>query len=186
MALPEEIPMTKPLVALAVLQLLCVPVLAAITEPSGLAPGIRASVNEEPAFMLSASGVQIYECKATGVAPDAYAWTFVAPDATLYDNGRAAGTHSMVNHWASSSDRSSVSGAVRSIQQAGGSNLPWALLQAIPASLEGTFAGVTSIQRVNTSGGGAPVGGCDAAHMGSESRVTFNADYYFYKKRAGP
>jgi hypothetical protein len=45
------------------------------------------------------------------------------------------------------------------------------------------FAGVTSIQRVNTSGGIAPAKGCDDTHTGSETRVAFSADYYFYKRR---
>jgi hypothetical protein len=45
------------------------------------------------------------------------------------------------------------------------------------------FAGVTSIQRVNTTGGVAPPGGCSAANAGAESRVPFTAQYYFYKRR---
>ncbi len=153
---------------------------AAASEPSGLTARIRAPADEEPAFMMSASGVQIYESKA---AANAFQWSFVAPDATLYDNGRGAGTQSTANQWASATDRSSVSGAVCSVQAAGGSNLPWAILQAIPAAEDGVFAGVTSIQRVNTSGGVAPASGCDADHVGSEARVAFSADYYFYKKR---
>ena len=45
------------------------------------------------------------------------------------------------------------------------------------------FAGVTSIQRVNTNGGIAPATGCDDSHAGNEARVAFSADYYFYKRR---
>jgi hypothetical protein len=36
---------------------------------------------------------------------------------------------------------------------------------------------------VKTSGGVAPASGCDSDHVGSEARVAFGADYYFYKKR---
>ena len=43
---------------------------------------------------------------------------------------------------------------------------------------------MTSIQRVNTRGGAAPVGGCDETHVGTEARVDFSADYYFYKRAA--
>jgi hypothetical protein len=46
------------------------------------------------------------------------------------------------------------------------------------------FAGVSSIQRVNTAGGAPPRGACDDTHVGDEARVAFTADYYFYKPRA--
>jgi hypothetical protein len=156
---------------------------AAIAEPSGIAPGIRATPDEEPAFMLSANGVHVYHCKQSPSDPNAYAWYFTAPDATLYEGSRTIGTHKTVNLWESTSDRSSVSGVVRSTQSAGGDNLPWALYRAEPLAASGMFAGVTSIQRVNTSGGAAPAGGCTAANAGQESRVPFTAQYYFYKRR---
>src|SRR2546425_489608 len=54
---------------------------------------------------------------------------------------------------------------------------------AIPAGEDGIFAGVTSIQRVNTSGGVAPATGCSADAAGAEARVAFTADFYFYKRR---
>jgi hypothetical protein len=46
------------------------------------------------------------------------------------------------------------------------------------------FAGVTTIQRVNTRGGALPTDPCDETHAGNEARQAFTADYYFYK-RAG-
>jgi uncharacterized protein DUF3455 len=159
------------------------PASAAIAEPPGIAVAIRASADEEPAFMLSANGVHVYQCKQTPNDPNAYAWYFIAPDATLYEGSRTIGTHKTVNLWESTSDRSSVSGVVRSTQTAGADNLPWALYRAQPLAASGMFAGVTSIQRVNTTGGAAPTGGCDAANAGAESRVAFTADYYFYKRR---
>jgi hypothetical protein len=171
---------TDLVVALAAVTL---PAGAAISEPSGLAAAIRATADEEPAFMLSANGVHIYQCKATPSDPNAYAWYFTAPDATLLEGSRTVGTHKAVNLWESTSDRSSVSGVVRSSQPAGASNLPWTLYRAQSIGTSGMFAGVTSIQRVNTSGGAAPEGGCTAANAGAESRSAFTADYYFYKRR---
>ena len=44
------------------------------------------------------------------------------------------------------------------------------------------FAGVTSIQRVNTDGGAAPTRGCGPDNVGAEARVAYRADYYFYKR----
>jgi hypothetical protein len=163
--------------------LIALPVTAAIPEPTGLARNLRAGADEEPAFMLSASGAHIYECKARVNEPGAFSWFFVAPDATLYDAGATAGVHRAANQWESSSDRSSVSGVLRATQASGPDNLPWALIRAIPASETGRFAGVTSIQRVNTAGGAAPAQGCGATSVGAETRVAYSADYYFYKRR---
>src|SRR5687767_8238948 len=132
------------------------PAAAAISEPSGLGAAIRATADEEPVFMLSASGAHIYHCKATPNDPNAFAWYFTAPDATLLEGSRTVATHKTVNLWESTSDRSSVSGVVRSSQSAGANNLPWTLYRAQAIGTSGMFAGVTSIQRVNTSGGAAP------------------------------
>jgi len=159
------------------------PAVAAISEPPGLAAAIRATADEEPAFVLSASGAHVYQCKATPNDPNAYAWYFTAPDATLSEGSRTVGTHKTVNLWESNSDRSSVAGVVKSSQSAGANNLPWTLYRAQPIGTSGMFAGVTSIQRVNTSGGAAPSTGCAAANAGAETRSNFTADYYFYKRR---
>jgi len=69
------------------------------------------------------------------------------------------------------------------MQAAGGDNIPWELLGAMPAGEAGMFAGVTSIQRVNTRGGGVPTAACDDTRVGEEARSAFTADYYFYKRR---
>jgi hypothetical protein len=44
---------------------------------------------------------------------------------------------------------------------------------------------VTSIQRLNTSGGVAPASGCDADHLGAVANVPYTADYFFYKANEG-
>ena len=67
------------------------------------------------------------------------------------DAGRSVATQTVPNLWESSSDRSTVSAIVRSTQPAGSETLPWALMAAVPTSESGMFAGVTSIQRVNTA-----------------------------------
>ncbi len=173
----------RPFAAFPLMMGLLAPAAAAVTEPGGLAAAIRASADEEPAFVLSASGVHVYECKATAGDPNVFAWYFTAPDATLFEGSRTAATHKSANLWESSNDRSSVSGVVRSTQSAGTANLPWTLYRAQPLSATGVFAGVTSIQRVNTAGGVAPASGCSASSAGAEARVPCTADYYFYKRR---
>lgn len=163
--------------------LLALPAVAAVSEPAGLPPGLRASVDEEAAFVLTGRGDQLFECKPSATSPNGFGWAFTAPDVTLYDGARSVGRHATTNVWESSSDRTSVSGSVRASQPGGENNLPWALFRAIPSGSSGLFAGVTSVQRVNTSGGIAPATGCDSTHTGTQVRAPFTADYYFYKRR---
>lgn len=159
------------------------PAAAAISEPANVAPALRAPVNETAAFKLNGNGAYIYQCRATLLDPNAYEWAFVVPDATLYEGSRTTARHATVGLYESLSDRSSISGMVRSSQAAGVQNLPWVLMRAQPLAESGMFAGVTSIQRVNTVGGAAPTGGCGPANVGQEARVAFQADYYFYRSR---
>ena len=177
--------MSRPAFAWLAALLPATAVLAAIPEPTGLGPTIRAGADEEPAFVLSANGAHVYQCKATAANANAFAWFFVAPDATLSEGSRTVASHKSPNLFEALSDRSSVSGVVRSAQNAGVGNLPWVLLRAQPLAADGMFAGVTSIQRVNTSGGAPPSAACGSANAGAEARVNFTADYYFYKRRGG-
>ena len=175
--------------ALAVATLVGMPALAAIPEPAGLSPQMRVGANEEAAFMLSGSGVHVYQCRVTAndatinAAANTFGWSFVAPDATLFEGARSAARLTSPNLIESTNDRGSVSGLMRSTQSAGGNNLPWTAMRALPVGDTGLFAGVTSIQRVNTNGGAAPFTGCNAGAVGSEARVAYRADYYFYKRR---
>lgn len=171
--------MRLPAITSIVLGLAAVPA-AAITAPGGLPPRLQPSAAEEPAFMLSAEGVHVFECKPGG--PDGFTWSFVAPDATLFEGSRTAATQSVPNLWESSSDRSSVTAVARATQSAAEGDLPWALFGAQPLSDTGLFAGVTSIQRINTAGGVAPSQACSEDSAGSELRIPFTADYYFYRR----
>jgi len=157
---------------------------AAITEPGGIAASLRVPASEAPAFVLNGNGVYIYQCRQAISDPNTYVWAFVVPDATLYDGSRSVARHATIGLYESLSDRTSVSGVVRSSQPAGGANLPWVLIRAQPIGESGLFANVSSIQRVNTTGGAAPSSGCGPDNVGEEARVAYQADYYFYK-RAG-
>jgi hypothetical protein len=139
-------------------------------------------------------GAQVYACTASG-GQDAgvdggattYAWVLKAPDAKLYDAcNQQVGTHGAGPNWTSTLDGSVVNGA--KVMQADApvtSAVPWLLLRATSASGAGAFGSITYVQRVNTSGGKAPAAGCDATTVGSETRVDYSADYYFYSGGAG-
>jgi len=169
---------------LAAAALAAMPAAAAIAEPDGISASLRAPASEAPAFVLNGNGVYIYQCRQAVSDPNMYVWAFVVPDATLYEGTRSVARHATIGLYESLSDRTSVSGVVRSSQPAGGTNLPWVLIRAQPIGESGLFANVSSIQRVHTTGGAAPSGGCGADNVGEEARVAYQAEYYFYK-RAG-
>jgi Protein of unknown function (DUF3455) len=150
------------------------PALAACSAvPEALRPGAGATL----ALTASARGVQIYECRAGQ-------WTFVAPQAEMFDSaGRAMGTHGAGPFWqAADGSRIVASVTARADAPAAGA-IPWLLLAARPAPdspvTHGLLVGVTHIQRVNTAGGSAPSGTCQAA--GHPLRVPYRADYHFFK-----
>ena len=171
--------MDRALVA-SILLLAAMPVAAAVNPPAVPAP-LNASAAEAPDFRLRAEGVHVYECRVN--ANGGYQWVFTNPDVSFSDGTTERAIEVTPNTIQASTDRSTVSGRVRAVAGAGSDNLPWMLLSAQSPSADGLFAGVTSVQRVNTSGGVAPRGGCSDATVGSEARVAFSADYYFYKRR---
>jgi hypothetical protein len=138
--------------------------------PKNLEP----SPSESVAARASASGVQIYECKAEG-------WKLFGPDAQLIDQeGRPMGKHYAGPTW-ESVDGSKVTGEVRQkVDAPDGRGVPWLLLNAKSNNGAGTFGKVTSIQRVDTLGGKPPVDGCDASSIGKKESVPYRATYYFY------
>jgi hypothetical protein len=146
------------------------------TVPPALDPGraVRALAT------VSATGVQIYECRpGTGTA--APAWTFVAPEAALYDaRGRSIGTHGAGPYW-QGLDGSRVVGSVRAWADAPVPGaIPWLLLATHSTGAAGVLSPVTYIQRLHTEGGVAPVGGCDAGSIGRQTRVGYRADYRLF------
>jgi len=127
-------------------------------------------------FAFDATGVQIYECRA-GVAQPA--WTFVAPEATLYDRrGQIAGKHYAGPTW-EATDGSTVLGARVAGFVVDSTAVPWLLLSAAAHTGSGTMAEVTYVQRVATTGGVAPATGCDSGTLGAVARVPYTASYCF-------
>jgi hypothetical protein len=156
---------------------------ATTTAPTALAAPVvpdklRASATEIVTTKTAAQGVQIYECQKTG---DAIAWKLTGPDAELLDEaGKHAGRHYVGPTW-EANDGSKVVGELKERVDAPSPDaVQWLLLKAKSTEGQGTFAKVTSIQRVNTVGGKAPAAGCDAQNIGKSVRVPYQATYYFY------
>jgi hypothetical protein len=144
---------------------------ASVPVPESLKP----ASNESLAMIVPAKGVQIYECRAGS-------WTFVAPDAELFDRtGKTIGKHYAGPHW-EAADGSKVVATVKARADApAAADIPWLLLAAKSVGPDGAFSKVTSIQRVATAGGIAPKGDC--AQTGAQARIPYTADYYLFTGR---
>ena len=141
---------------------------------------LQPTAGETLRIVAPAVGVRIYECRAKADRTG-YEWAFVAPEATLLDEGgRTVGRHYAGPHW-EASDGSKVLGAVKERENApSGNAIPWLWLTTKSVGHEGAFSKTTSILRVRTVGGVAPATGCAFETQGSIARVEYRADYYFY------
>ncbi len=126
-------------------------------------------------------GVQIYECRQDKNDPSKFGWVFKAPEADLFDSAqKKIGRHYAGPTW-ESVDGSKVIGEVQEIYKSPDKNsIPWLLLKAKSNSGPGVLSHVSSIQRINTTGGVAPSDGCGKDQAGSERRMPYQATYNFY------
>lgn len=163
-------------------------------KPTSTDPGVPDALKvdlskEKLAFSLKASGVQIYQCVPDTTDPERKnKWLLKAPEAELFDDkGQLVGSHGKGPSWKSvlKNDTSSVLGILPGGKPKGRADspskgaIPWLLIEAQGAG-EGMFGKVTKIQRVETNGGKAPEGCCDASGCCTEIRVPYTAIYYFY------
>lgn len=152
------------------------------TEP-GQVPPVLVPAGEKAVETLAARGVQIYQCRSK-LAADGKTiaeWTFVAPEAELFDSaGKPVGKHYAGPHW-EALDGSKILGAVKSRADAPAAGaIPWLLLTAKSMAGDGRFSKITSVQRINTTGGVAPDSGCEQGKVGSNIRVDYTADYVLF------
>jgi hypothetical protein len=132
----------------------------------------------------AARGVQIYECVAdAGGAP---AWKLHAPRADLVDDsGAPVGSHfggvdkglPAGPYWEAKDGSRVHAGKPASVPNPG--SIPLLRLEASDTAGTGVFARVAFIQRLDTTGGAAPGGPCEA---GKQTEVPYTARYYFYSK----
>jgi len=165
-----------PLVRAAALALLLAGSLVAARAETPL-PDAIAAPGETIVLTAHAEGAQIYDCKAG--ADGKLAFAFREPIATLLVDGKTVGRHYAGPNW-EYSDGSAVVGKITgSAPGAAANDIPWLKLTAISQRGSGTLTGVTTVQRINTSGGKLD-GPCDKA--GSYRSVPYSADYVFLRK----
>ncbi|MBZ5639633.1 MAG: DUF3455 domain-containing protein [Acidobacteriia bacterium] len=168
---------------------------AGIEVPPGSAEDARAK-----AFLEGhGAGTQNYICLPSG---SGFAWTLFTPEATLFsDNDRQIITHFFSPNpsengtiratWQHSRDTSVVWAAATpdttSTDPAfvATGAVPWLRLNVVGAQ-DGPTGGDTLtaskfVQRLNTSGGVAPLTGCSlSTDVGKKAFVPYTADYFFY------
>ena len=139
---------------------------------------IRVDEGHKLAFHAYARGVQVYKWNLV-----TQKWDLLAPVATLYAEDSyfgEVGTHYVGPTWESKSG-SKVEG--RRVLGTGCTPDPtaiaWLLLSKFRTEGNGIFSKITFIQRVNTTGGLAPLepGLVD----GETKEIPYTAEYYFYK-----
>jgi hypothetical protein len=142
---------------------------------------LRVPANQTLIREVQAVGVQIYQCAASKDDPARFEWTLKAPEAELRDrSNKLFGRHYAGPTW-EAYDGSKVVGEVKARDPGPDPNaIPWLLLSSTSVSGQGVLSQTTSVQRISTSGGKAPAGGCNGTAVGEELRVPYKAKYYFY------
>jgi hypothetical protein len=174
--------LTRTVAKKAVVLALSVPVLlpglayADSPTPPNVPTTIKVPAGNVPFLLGQATGTQNYACQL-GTTGGGYAWTFVAPSATLLDDkGKEIMTHFAGPTWQTTSG-STVKAARDASAPSPTGSIDWLRLRAT-STTPGQLIGTTYIQRVNTTGGLPPSASCTHAN---EIKVPYTADYYFYK-----
>jgi hypothetical protein len=142
-----------------------------------LLPDAIAAPGETMVLSVHAEGAQIYDCKAG--ADGKLAWALREPIATLLADGKTVGRHYAGPNW-ENSDGSAVTGQViGSVLGTAPNDIPWLKLEVVSRRGTGILSSVTTVQRINTSGGKLE-GACDKA--GAYRSVAYSADYVFLRK----
>ncbi|MFN0119668.1 MAG: DUF3455 domain-containing protein [Blastocatellia bacterium] len=144
------------------------------TLPTPMCDAVNVPAGNKLVRRMYAKGVQIYKWNGAS-------WTFVAPAADLYaDPGfhGKIGTHYGGPTWESNSG-GKVIGSVVARCAPDPTSIAWLRLKAISTSGPGVFRKITFIQRVNTSGGLAPV--TPGTAIDEVVEVPYTTEYYFYQ-----
>jgi hypothetical protein len=161
---------------------LCAAACATGPRPIVLPGNLAVPESSSERFSANAQGTQNYTCREKQNAPGSFEWGFVGPEADLFDDGgRKLGTHFAGPTW-QLDDGSKVVAAVKE-KAPSPPSIPWLLLEVKSSEGQGRLTGVTFIQRLDTSGGAPPEGGCDAAHAGEVRKVAYRAMYRFFAPR---
>jgi len=156
-----------------------IPVIALLLGPAQAQTASLGASDDEVLLRVSATGVQVYECRsAMGASPT---WAFNEPRADLFSAGRPVGRHFAGPTWEHTDGSRIVGKVVANAPAARPEDIPWLRLIATSQAGEGAFSRVTVVQRIDTKGG-VLAGACPS--LGAVSEVPYTADYVMI--RAAP
>ena len=153
---------------------------ALLTTPAAAAelPELIAAPGEDLVTTTHAVGAQIYECEFDTAGN--LVWQFREPIATLLTSGKTVGRHYAGPIW-EMIDGSVVSGKITGRASAASpDDIALLKLDVTSRRGQGQLTLITTIQRLNTRGGVASSGACNAHH--ALLGVPYSADYAFYRK----
>ena len=166
-------------------------------RPPRVPPNLQVPAGNKVFLEGDAIGTQDYICLPSGAG---FAFTFFAPQATLFDHDEQIITHFLSPNpvengtprvtWRDSEDSSTV-WAVTIAQSSDPAfvrpgAIPWFLLRVVGARAGPTggdkLSKTTFVQRLNTSGGVAPSTGCTVpTDVGKVALVPYTATYFFFR-----
>ena len=168
------------------------PVDAAALTPPDVPNAIKAPADEHVGGRFHVVAAETFACQQQtnadgGTGGVTYAWTTVALDAKLldWDTNATIGmhTHSPLPTFTSTDGSSVVAMPTAMVPSPNGTGGPWLLLTAVSHSGTGIFSSATSLQRINTAGGGMPPATCDATtDPSARPIVNGSSDFYYYAK----
>ncbi|MVW77713.1 DUF3455 domain-containing protein [Bordetella sp. 02P26C-1] len=132
------------------------------------------------AWRASAEGTVTYVCHQSSDIPPQLAWTIESAKATLNGDNQQGRYTSPPETWRAA-DGSWLTGMSVVRVDDGAGRLADQLVMANPSGAAGMLSGVTYIQRLVQSGGGAPDSVCDSAALGKQVTVPYQALYVFWK-----
>jgi hypothetical protein len=139
-------------------------------------PHLQVPDGHEMHLHAFAEGAQIYVWNGN-------AWIFHAPEALLFDaDGKLAAVHFTGPTWESLSGSEVIASRVRFAPSAHPNSIPQLLLRARATAGAGIFSATTYIQRLNTTGGLAPLR--RGSIVGEKTRAAYTAEYLFYREAA--
>lgn len=151
---------------------------------STLPASLQAAPQEVLQDALNAVGEMTYDCRSDGKG---LSWTPTGSEATLVDQARHSVGTIAPGRYFIAYDGSQFVGAVAGEEIVTAGALTWQRLVARmneeTDSHRGRFATVTSVQRVQTTGGLPPVATCMQA--GQSLLVPYTATYLFYRAATG-
>jgi hypothetical protein len=138
---------------------------------------IKVPDGHQPVLRLAGRGVQVFRCE---LREGAHVWAFRLPEAELIDERGIVVARHGANFSFEHTDGSRLLGTVVASDAAPrDDNLRWLLMSA-RAFGTGALAGISYVQRVNTTGG-MPPARCEPKQLNQLLRVDFSADFVFWR-----